>query len=71
MERKNDKPVKQVIPPNGNSPYFVTMEDELGGTFLSGPYTKDFAEHLQEVFGGQILKEVIEVKNDGKTKTGN
>ena len=62
MERDNPEPKS-----NGNSPYFLVIPDGAGdSTHIFGPYSRDFAECLQEEFGGTIIKEEVHVTKDGK-----
>jgi hypothetical protein len=51
---------------NGGQPHFLLLADEScpTGHHIFGPYSQSFAEHMQETFGGTVLKEDITLKNN-------
>lgn len=44
---------------NGDTPWFLFLQDSPDGYSIFGPYTEGFGQHLQETFGGVLLKETI------------
>lgn len=46
---------------NGVQPHFLILKDPSEGSFLIfGPYSQDFGEHMQETFGGTLVKEQLD-----------
>lgn len=44
---------------NGPEPWFLFLQDSPDGYSIFGPYTEDFGQHMQDTFGGVLVKETL------------